>query len=172
YDESKDTIAVKVKRGFLLSYTIDLSAGSSSPPGSAAPDPVHPIKCAADVAVLAEDAAGAKAAAAAVTEGCAAGFGDACLQAVSDFMGVVDTTLGHTATALGDCTDGSDSECNQDLSALVGELAEVSGDVAEDLAACGAREVRECVRDVVESGEDAVQLGKDVVNTVKACRGE
>jgi len=175
YDEATNSVEVKVKKGWVISYTIDLLPESSfnnlvAPDSVVAPDPVHPIKCAADVAELATDVASAMTAIDSMTASCKSGFSDACLASINSFMTVVDTALGHTGTALDDCTDGTDSECNTDLAGLVTELETVTADLEADLAACPAKKIKECATDVIATGKEAVTLVEDVIAAVSACK--
>jgi len=137
------------------------------------PDPVHPIKCAADVAALAKDASTIATTVAAVTSTCDKTHSDECVQSLNGFLSTIDTTLIDAETAFADCSDGTDSECNEDVSAILAILADTSKDLEADLADCvhvGVKTIKQCVVDVVATGEVAVAVVKDAVKALKECK--
>ena len=139
------------------------------------PTPVHPIKCAADVAKLAEDGAAIKTSVDTVTATCDKTHSDDCIASLNGILATVDSTLEHAETAFDDCSDGTDSQCNEDVyvpppqlfacarskyslfssfslcprrSAILSVLADASSSLEADLADCvhlGMGDIKQCV---------------------------
>lgn len=138
------------------------------------PDPVHPIKCAADTALVAEDVKSLTTVASTIAADCDKNRSDACKTDLDSFMAAFDALLGHATTALSDCLDGTDSACNDSLTSVVSKLSDVSADVEEVLANCekGDRKIKDCLGDVKESGEAVVAVVEEAFEAYKACKSE
>ncbi|GMH53170.1 hypothetical protein TrRE_jg5815 [Triparma retinervis] len=133
------------------------------------PDPVHPIKCAADVAKLTSDFAQGKAAASAIAASCSSPGSD-CNASLLSFMSAVDSALSDATVALADCLDGSDSACNSDISGILSVLEEASEEVEKAVVACPGKQIKECVEDVVEAGKTIEEAVEDVVKAINDCK--
>ena len=139
------------------------------------PTPVHPVKCAADVAKLAEDAASIKTSVDGVTATCDKTHSDECVSSLNDMLATVDLTLVDAEKAFSDCSDGTNSQCNEDISGIITVLGDASKDLEEDLADCvdiKIGSIKQCVKDVVETGKVAVGAVKDILVAFKDCKGE
>ncbi|GMI37277.1 hypothetical protein TeGR_g11314 [Tetraparma gracilis] len=137
------------------------------------PTPVHPIKCAADVAKLAEDGAAIKTSVDTVTATCDKTHSDDCIASLNGILATVDSTLEHAETAFDDCSDGTDSQCNEDVSAILSVLADASSSLEADLADCvhlGMGDIKQCVTDVVGTGKIAFSAVSDVISAIKDCK--
>lgn len=136
------------------------------------PDPVHPIKCTADLALIAEDVKNGKDSIDEITADCDKNLSADCLTELTGFMGAVDVALGHATSMLSDCTDGSDSECNEDLNTIVDTLEGASSEITKALSDCPAKSIKDCVTDVVDAGKSVFEVVEDGVAAYKACKGE
>ncbi|GMH74185.1 hypothetical protein TrLO_g13849 [Triparma laevis f. longispina] len=136
------------------------------------PDPVHPIKCTADLALIAEDMKNGKDSIDEITADCDKNLSADCLTELTGFMGVVDVALGHATSMLSDCTDGSNSECNEDLNMIVDTLEGASSEITKALSDCPAKSIKDCVTDVVDAGKSVFEVVEDGVAAYKACEGE
>mmetsp|Transcript_22222 Transcript_22222/g.46156 ORF Transcript_22222/g.46156 Transcript_22222/m.46156 type:complete len:416 (-) Transcript_22222:98-1345(-) len=137
------------------------------------PTPVHPVKCAADVAKLAEDASAIKQAVDAVSSTCDKTHSDVCVDTLNEMLSSVDSTLADAETAFDDCSDGTDSECNEDISAVLSVISDASKDLEQDLADCvhlKLGSIKECVKDVVDTGKVAISAVKDILISFKDCK--
>ncbi|GMH51116.1 hypothetical protein TrST_g8593 [Triparma strigata] len=149
---------------------MDLDENLLALDGVRLPTPVHPIKCTADLALIAEDVKSGKDAVTKIEADCDKTRSSDCVADLTAFMGVVDTSLGHATTALSDCTDGTDSDCNVDLNTVVATLETASTDLEQALVDCPSKDIKDCVKDVVNTGKTIFSVIGDAVEAVKACK--
>ena len=133
------------------------------------PTPVHPIKCTADIALIAEDVKNGKDAVTSIESSCDKTRSETCISDLTSFMGVVDSSLEHATTAFSDCMDGTGSDCELDLNAIVSQLEDVSQDVQDALVACPSKQLKYCVKDVIASGKALFSIIEEAITAYKAC---
>ncbi|GMH58358.1 hypothetical protein TL16_g02592 [Triparma laevis f. inornata] len=149
---------------------MDLDENLLALDGVRLPTPIHPIKCTADLALIAEDVVNGKAAVTKIEEDCDKSRSAECIADLTSFMSVVDTSLGHATTALSDCMDGSGSDCEVEMESVVNTLETVSGELEQVLVDCPSKDIKDCVKDVVASGKTIFAVIGDAVDAFKACK--
>ena len=149
---------------------MDLDENLLALDGVRLPTPVHPIKCTADIALIAEDLKSGKDAVTSIESSCDKTRSEQCVSDLTSLMGVVDTTLEHATTALSDCMDGTGSDCELNLDTVVTDLESVSHDLEEVLVTCPAKQLKDCVKDVVATGKALFTVIEAAVTTYSACK--
>ncbi len=146
---------------------------SASAASLRAPDPVHPIACAADVAKLAADSAALAPFVSDITAKCDKTVSDDCVVSLNGLFSAIDTTIADATKAFGDCSDGTDSACNSDFEKILSDLEETNSGLRmalEDCVHMTRGDLRVCVKDALAAVKVIGELAKDAVNAITDCK--